>query len=144
MNCRAYYFFSRHCKNFWNSIFGKLQSCMIFLVCTRLSDKFKNVSVLHKLNEWTLWKWGHLTVQNPPLKCCQPLKLLKNFVRGLDLSIQEILESVGQRAANLLAIKLWELFDPGQTRTLAEHTCTYFGWNGLSDRIFLENSSFDS
>ena len=77
---------------------------MIFLACTRLSDKFQNVSVLHKLNEWTLWKWGHLTGQSPPLKCCQPLKILKNFVIGWDLSIQEIIVSVGQRAAKLLEL----------------------------------------
>ena len=31
-----------------------------------------------------------LTGQNPPLKCCHPLEILKHFITGLDLSMIEI------------------------------------------------------
>ena len=38
----------------------------------------------HYQNEATL------TGQNPPLKCCQPLKILTHFITGLDLLMIEI------------------------------------------------------
>ena len=42
------------------------------------------------------------------------------ILKGFRSFIAENLESVGQRAAKLLTIKLWEWFDPGTTRTWAD------------------------
>ena len=51
--------------------------------------------------------------------------------------------SVSQRTAKLPAVKLWEWFEPRQTRNWAEYTCMHFAWNGWNNRLFLENSNFD-
>ena len=58
---------------------------------------------------------------------------LLNGNRSFD---DENLRSVGQRAAKLPVIKLWEWFDPGRPRTRADRPCTHFGWNGGSGRLF--------
>ena len=41
-------------------------------------------SLFYVVNEVTL------TGQNPSLKCCQPLEILRHFITGLDLSMIEI------------------------------------------------------
>ena len=45
--------------------------------------------------------------------------------------------SVGQRAANLPVIKLWEWFDPGWTRIQAKSTCTQLAGMAKAAHFFL-------
>ena len=59
----------------------------IDLSCYHLQLRAKQTTLLvnkHYQNEVTL------TGQSPPLKCCQPLKILTHFITGLDLSMIEI------------------------------------------------------
>ena len=72
------------------------------------------------VNEVTLRK------QKWPLRCCQPLKFICFFKRFRSFDTASI-KSVGQRATKLLFDKIWEWFDPGQSRTPAERACTHFG-----------------
>ena len=61
-----------------------------------------------------------LTWQNPPLKCCQPLKRWTYFKRGLDLTIKNM-GSVGQKGCKVVSrhtlriIWPWTNSNPGQT-----------------------------
>ena len=68
--------------------------------------------------------------KNPTLKCCKPLELLTYFEMGLSSFNRGNMESVGQRAAKSLYVKLWDWFEPGQTRNRATP--------------FLENSKFET
>ena len=71
--------------------------------------------------------------QNPSLKFCYPLEIYAHLKTGLDLLLLKSFGSVGQRAAKLLAIKLWEWFDFALVGTLSD-------WF----QCFLETSSFES
>ena len=53
-------------------------------LCTVLANWDKALVNKPYVNEVTL------RGQNPPLKCCQPLEILVDFMKGLDLSIIEI------------------------------------------------------
>ena len=61
------------------------------------------INIFFVCNDIQLWTFAHvrllnkpyenqvtLTGQNPPLKCCQPLEILTQFLKGLDLSTKEI------------------------------------------------------
>ena len=59
-------------------------------------------------------------------------------LKGFRCFNNENLRSVGQRAAKLPAIKVWELFDPGRSQTRAE----WFEWGrGLPADFFLRPST---
>ena len=57
----------------------------------------------------------------------------------------ENLGSIGQSAANLQAIKLWEWFDPGRASLNPGRSRlhTHFSWNGRISRLFLVKSNFN-
>ena len=57
------------------------------------------------------------------------------ILNGLRAFNAENLGSVGQRTAKLLAIKLWEWFDPGRSRTRAD--CFEWGRRGQAADFFL-------
>ena len=67
----------------------------------------------------SLWKWGHFDRAKSTLKILLASWTFKKILKGYRSLDAENLESVGQRAAKLLAIKLWEWFDPGTTRIRA-------------------------
>ena len=65
-------------------------------------------------------KWGHFDWAKPALKMLLASWTFDTDLKG-DKSLKtENLESLGQRAAKLQAIKLWEWFDPERSRMRAE------------------------
>ena len=64
--------------------------------------------------------------QNIPLKCCQPLELLKYIEREFRSIHTVTIGSVVQRSAKLLSVKLWEWFGPGRSSTWAAQV--WFDW----------------
>ena len=87
---------------------------------------FVNARLLNKSyeNEVTLRE------QDICWKCCQPLELLTYIKRGFRYFHTGNKVSVGQRAAKLPYIKLWEWFEPRQNQAWAKHAWTHFGCNG--------------
>ena len=64
--------------------------------------------------------------QNLTLKCCQPLKLWTYFEKKVRSFHTDNVKCVGQKAAKLLSLKLWEWCRSKRSPTWAEYTCTYF------------------
>ena len=97
------------------------------------------VKWLHTVTKLTLWKWGHFDKAKPTFRM---LLVSWNFdtIKRIRSFIAENLRSVGQRAAKLLTIKLWEWFDPARTRIrLTGSRGARAGW-----QTFLETSYFES
>ena len=65
-------------------------------------------------------KWGQFDRAKPTFKMLLASWTFDTVEKRIRSFNAENLESVGQRAAKLPAIKLWEWFDPGTTRTQAE------------------------
>ena len=75
-------------------------------------------------------KWSHSDRAKPILKILLASWTLRTVEKGFRSFNSENLESVDQRPAKLLAIKLWEWFDPGCSRIWAEGDCRIFGRKG--------------
>ena len=60
----------------------KSPDCKFYHECTVSEVQYRTPSKEHYGNE------VHLTGQNPPSKCWQPLEFGCTFLKGLDLSIQ--------------------------------------------------------
>ena len=100
---------------------SSFQSLLYYLQWCALENQ---QSPFYVVNELTL------TGRNPSLKFCKPLELLRQLKKGFRSFDSENLGSVGQRAAKLLAIRLWEWFDPGRSRIWDEGACRLFGHKG--------------
>ena len=68
----------------------------------------------------SLCKWGQLKRAKPILKMLLASWAFYIILKGFRSFNAENVGSVGQRAANLPAIKVWEWFDPGPPRTRAD------------------------
>ena len=68
----------------------------------------------------SLCKWGHFERAKTTLKMLLASWFLMCFLKRFRSLNTKNLGSVGQRAANLPAIKVWEWFDPGPPRTRAD------------------------
>ena len=64
----------------------------------------------------SLCKWGHFEKAKTTFKMLLATWFLVCFFKRFRSFVAENLESVGQKAAKLLAIKFWEWFDSEQTR----------------------------
>ena len=88
----------------------------------------------------SLCKWGHFEKAKTTFKMLLATWFLVCFFKRFRSFVAENLESVGQRAAKLPAIKLWEWFEGAGVRTRAHWlTGAGAGW-----QTFLETSNFDS
>ena len=87
------------------------------------------------------WKWDHFEWAKSILKT---LLAQLYFSKGFRSFHTGNIRSVGQRAAKLPSVKLWEWFDPSTTRARADHACTRFSCKGRIGRLFLETSNFES
>ena len=76
----------------------------------------------------SLCKWGHFERAKTTLKMLLASWFLVCFLKRFRSLNAENLGSVGQRAANLPAIKLWEWFDPVWSRTRADRLECVRGW----------------
>ena len=68
----------------------------------------------------SLCKWGHFERAKTTLKMLLASWAFYSFLKGFRSFNAENLGSIGQRVAKWPAIKLWEWFDPGTTRTRAK------------------------
>ena len=80
----------------------------------------------------SLCKWGHFEKAKTTFKMLLATWFLVCFFKRFRSFVAENLESVGQRAAKLPAIKLWEWFDPGRSRTRAD----WFDWGRATRQTF--------
>ena len=71
-----------------------------------------------RINKAPFMIWNEVTLTGKilPLKCCYSLEISTQFFKKIRSFDAENLGSVGQRTAKLPAIKIWEWFDPTQTR----------------------------
>ena len=76
----------------------------------------------------SLCKWGHFEKAKTTFKMLLATWFLVCFFKRFRSFVAENLESVGQRAAKLPAIKLWEWFDPGWSWTRADRFECGRGW----------------
>ena len=96
------------------------------------------------LTKQILLKWCHFERAKPTLKILLAFWTFDRLWNGIRSLNAENLDFIDQRATKLLAVKLWEWFDPGRPQTRADRPCTHFGWIGRRGRFFLESSNFDS
>ena len=75
-------------------------------------------------------KWGKFGRAKPILEILLASWTFGKVEKGFRSFNSKNLVSVGQRAAKLLAIKLWEWFDPGRSRIRADGTCRLLGHKG--------------
>ena len=75
-------------------------------------------------------KWGHFDGAKPILKILLASWTFGTVEKGFRSFFSKNLGSVGQRAAKLLAIKLWEWFDPERSRIWAEGAYRLFCCKG--------------
>ena len=113
---------------FWTSMHGEISPLKTAstVICVRESTK----PILCN-------KWGHFDSAKPILRILLASWAFRKVEKRFRSLNSENLGSVGQRAAKLLAFKLWEWFDPGWIWIWADGTCTQFGRNGQSGRLFL-------
>ena len=79
-------------------------------------------------------KWGHFDGAKPTLKILLASWAFYTVLKGFRILNAENLGSVGQRAAKLPFIKLWEWFERGRTRIRAD----WFEWGrGRAADFFL-------
>ena len=76
----------------------------------------------------SLCKWGHFERVKTILKMLPASWFFVCIFKRFRCLNAKNLESVGQRAAKLLAIKLWEWFDPGCSRTRVDRFESGRGW----------------
>ena len=74
-----------------------------------------------------------------PLKCYQHLCFFVCLSKRLRFFNPVNIKFVGQRAAKLSSVKLWERFDPGRSRTRADWFKS--GWSQMAD-FFLRSQTF--
>ena len=142
------------CQDDWVSIFLSIipilvwQSCLkiwsLFLFRTRecTTNCYLYSGCHWKINACnkSLCKWGHFEKAKTTFKMLLATWFLVCFFKRFRSFVAENLESVGQRAAKLPAIKLWEWFEGAGVRTRAHWlTGAGAGW-----QTFLETSNFDS
>ena len=81
----------------------------------------------------SLCKWGHFEKAKTTFKMLLATWFLMCFFKRFRSFVAENLESVGQRAAKLPAIKLWEWFEGAGVRTRAHWlTGAGAGWQTFS------------
>ena len=81
----------------------------------------------------SLCKWGHFEKAKTTFKMLLATWFLVCFFKRFRSFVAENLESVGQRAAKLPAIKLWEWFEGAGVRTRADWlTGAGAGWQTFS------------
>ena len=80
----------------------------------------------------SLWKWGNFDRAKSTLKMLLAFWFLLNFFKRLKSFNNKNLGSVGQRAAKLPAIKLWEWFDRQCSRMRAD----WFEWQLVTLKPF--------